>query len=169
MALVMPKSLIFFFWPGEGGIDPNHKMLRTLFGCGKHPVFVPFQKSPSYFMFCLGILIITRGVFWGSSATYSFCYVNLLFDRQQACWPGTTVCMGSARLSVESPAVQWETVQWEEGPGPHTSLFQQPSQGSYNLNAYVSWVLKLLLLCMGRDVQYHTCKCIMVPEYFGSD
>lgn len=82
MALVMPKSLIFFFWPGEGGIDPNHKMLRTLFGCGKHPVFVPLQKLPSCFMFCLGILIITRGVFWGSSATYSFCYVNLLFERQ---------------------------------------------------------------------------------------
>lgn len=30
MALVMPKSLIFFFWAGEGGIDPSQNMLRTI-------------------------------------------------------------------------------------------------------------------------------------------
>lgn len=30
MALVMPKSLIFFFWAEEGGIDPGQNMLRTI-------------------------------------------------------------------------------------------------------------------------------------------
>lgn len=30
MALVMPKSPTFFFWPGEGRIDPSQKILRTM-------------------------------------------------------------------------------------------------------------------------------------------
>lgn len=68
------------------------------------------EKSPSYFTFSWGILVITRGVVWGSLCCFTAFAVETCFSacRQMV------VCKESVQLKLVSGPTAWfETVWWQ--------------------------------------------------------